>query len=131
MANVSLLNGSGGGGHPTSEASSRQDGTTINYAHPLGTRAVDAAGNEYVYCEAGQQVYSGVVVGISASYAVTTFVDAAHKGAVGVAQGDASSDTGIWVMIRGTTDARIAGADSAATSACETWPPRYRFPPPR
>jgi len=118
MANVTVIGGSHGAGQATSEASSRQDGTTLNYHHPVGTRAIDASGNEYVYVEFGQAVYGGVVVGITPNYLVCIpFVDQAHQGPVGVVQGTMTSDQAGWVMVRGTTDAQLAGADSAATSA--------------
>lgn len=118
MAHVTLLAGSQGAGIRTSEASSRQDGTTLNYHHPLGSRAFDSAGNEYVYVEFGAAVYSGIVVGITSTYlACAPFVDAAFHGPVGVVQGAATSDQAGWVMVRGATNVQLGGGNSAVTSS--------------
>jgi len=79
---------------------------------------MDAAGNEYVYVEFGQQVRTGVVVGISSDYlACSPFVDQAFNGPVGVTQGAGTSDQAGWVMVRGATNAQLASGDSDVTTA--------------
>ena len=118
MGNVNVRVGTQGAGHPTSEVSSREPGSTQVYKHPLGTVAFDDAGNEYVYVEYGVQVYGGVWVGITADYSTVVVLVSGFKGPVGIAMGAGASDTAGWVLVRGThSAAQMAGGDSAATSS--------------
>lgn len=118
MGSVNVRVGTQAAGHPTSEVSSREPGSTQVYKHPLGTVAFDDVGNEYVYVEYGEQVYGGVWVGITAAYTAVAVLTATFKGPVGIAMGAGASDHAGWVLVRGThSAAQLAGGDSAATSS--------------
>jgi hypothetical protein len=85
----------------------QQTSITVGSSAPttaLGTRARDAAGNEYVYVDFGAAFVEGEVVAISTAYSATECV-AATVGMVGLALGTQSSDTCGWVQIYGTGSA--------------------------
>lgn len=82
---------------------------------PLGHRAKDTSGNEYMYCKGVASTVAEDFVVIDENYAITRAV-ADEVGPVGVAMGalDASTDFG-WVQIYGkaTGDTATVAADKA------------------
>lgn len=81
---------------------------------PLGTRARDAAGNEFVYVDFDAAKAVGEIVTFNTSY-LATACGATTTGMIGVVCGEASSsDKAGWVQIYGVNSATLAG--SAITS---------------
>jgi hypothetical protein len=114
-AQIGFLEGPEGNVGLTGDAGSPA-GSLPNYMLPLGSERT-FAGKTFVLVDFQEQVHSGVVVGIDASY-LASVLSSNHQGAVGVvAEGSTASDTWGWVQITGTCSAQEAGGTSAITSA--------------
>ena len=99
-------------------------GTTIAFAQTsptpmiLGTRAKDAAGNEYIFCDATDTVNPGQPVSIDSAFRVAPLA-VTGRGPIGVACVRATSDQCLWVQIYGRVLMQIidGGNGTAGTQA--------------
>ena len=95
-------------------------GTTVAFPQTsptpciLGTRATDAAGNVYVFCDATATVNPGQPVAIDSAYRVAP-VAVTGRGPIGIACVRATSDECLWVQIYGRADMQIIDAGSGGT----------------
>jgi hypothetical protein len=71
-----------------------------------GLTMKDAAGNVYMWVEFTEAVFSGVPVQINSDFTASRLATTG-RGAVGVAQGAATSDENGWVMVYGRTQVQL------------------------
>src|SRR5690606_6596399 len=84
----------------------------------LGNRTTDAAGNEYVFCQAnGAITGEGYVVVMDEAYqaAMLTTSNDTYGDLVGVAQAAFANDEYGWIMVKGVTN--IRGESSALANS--------------
>lgn len=118
---------------------------TTPFAHPLGTKARDAAGNEYVLCTvgAGTGLAPEMCVVIGADFTITAVSATSHRGPIGVIADytkigltsayttAVSSAQALWVQIYGRAFVQCStGGDSSPSEAITTLQttvmPRFR-----
>lgn len=93
MANLTLLTGSAGAAENTSAVHSTA-------AHPIGTRAVDGDGNEYIYLKGVASTVAGSWVSFDEAHE-TTLLTANAKGRVAVAMAATVASTFGWYQVYG------------------------------
>ena len=120
-------------GYTQSFAGGVSDGFTTPFPHPVGTRARDGAGNEYVFCEFEGPLAPESIVSISSAY-VAQALTTTSRGMIGVTPDynklgqDANTPTmhasyqwtsamGGWIQIYGRGVVGIGGADSSPSDA--------------
>ncbi len=112
MANL-IGQGPVGAPHPTSVVA------TTPYPLKPGTRAWDASGNGYLYCDFTGTVFTGtgVIISLDGNFTASASISAQTRGPVGIACGAGTSDNAGWVQIFGSGSLQIASGDSAVSSA--------------
>jgi hypothetical protein len=80
--------------------------------YPLGTRARDMDGNEYMYVDFQTAAAEGEVLAISAAYLADN-IATATVGRVGIVCATTTSDSYGWVQIYGTAVVQLATTDAA------------------
>lgn len=98
--------------------SSTTEGKSLN----VGTRTLDGSGNEYVYVQAnGAITGEGYVCTYDETYqaAMVSTSNDAGGALVGIAQTDFADNDYGWLMVKGTTNIRVA-ASAAADVALNT-----------
>lgn len=93
MANLTLLTGSAGAVEGTGAIHTEQK-------HPLGTRAVDGDGNEYIYLKGVASTVAGSWVSFDEAH-LTTLLVANAKGRVAVAMAAIVADSYGWYQVYG------------------------------
>jgi hypothetical protein len=98
-------------------------GTSCVYTTPwpvaLGTRARDAEGNEYVFCDFTGTVSEHQPVVISSDWTAAA-VSTTGRGSVGIVQADVgTSDHGGWVLIYGRSMMMIIGTETAVSPSID------------
>jgi hypothetical protein len=84
-------------------------GVLPDYRLPVGVRARDAIGNEYVLCDLTGDVFGGTPVQINADFTAAK-VGITGRGAFGVAAEPGTSDQWAWVQIYGKCMIQLLGA---------------------
>lgn len=77
--------------------------------NPLGARAFDASGNEYIYLKGVASTVAGDFVSFDEAF-VTTRLVANAKGRVGIAQAAVVASSYGWYMIYGTCQGNVLAA---------------------
>lgn len=77
---------------------------------PLGTKALDTAGNVYIYLQAGESFVAGEFCVYDSSY-VATQLGIASRGPIALVDGTMTSDENFWGMIEGVHTSAIGSSD--------------------
>jgi hypothetical protein len=83
---------------------------------PKGTRAVGSDGSVYILCDLTGTVYSGLPVAISSDNTAAQ-VGTTHRGRIGVACAEGTSDNYAWVQVYGYCEMQIGVAGTSPSDA--------------